>query len=215
MARATRVPRLAALAAAGVLALSGCGIHPGKAAVVGSSDISVDEVDTTAAVVCVVDQSVGGVQSIARRKAMEFLIGAELIEEFGRDRGQTPTGSQLSASPALDQIQNDAQTLPEDLRQDYIDIITRLVETQQTLINVGFLKAAEDGTGADGALAEGSQQYSAWLADEAPEVSVDPRFGKWEGSALVPGDSSLSVAVSEMATQAGQGVDLPATQVCS
>ena len=222
MARATsprrsglgRRARLTALAGAAVLMTSACGIYPGQAAVVGGTEISPDEVDTTAAVVCVVDQSVGGQQSIARRKAVEFLVGTELIEMFGRDQNALPTGGQVSANPALEQIQQDAATLPADIRQDYVDTITRLVESQQTLVNVGFLAAAEDGTGVDGALAAGSSAYSEWLVDQAPEVTVDPRFGQWEGSALVPGDSSLSVAVSEESQQQG-GEDLPATQTCS
>ena len=211
----SRGMRLTALAGALVLTASACGTYPGKAAVVGDTEISPDQVDMTAAVVCIVDQSVGGQQAIARRKAVEFLVGTELIEMFGRDQNSLPTGAQISANPALDQIQRDAAALPADVRSDYVDTITRLVESQQTLINVGFLAAAEDGSGVDGALAAGSAAYSSWLVEDAPEVIVDPRFGQWEGSALVPSDSSLSVAVSDGARQAGGGADLPVTQSCS
>ena len=113
MARVNRRrARAAAAAAVGALALAGCGIHPGQAAVVGGTDISPEQVDETAAVVCLVDQTVGGVQAVARSKAVEFLVGAELIQRFGASEGALPTPGQLSQSPALEQIQNDARSLP-------------------------------------------------------------------------------------------------------
>ncbi|QWC84229.1 hypothetical protein KLP28_11590 [Nocardioidaceae bacterium] len=211
-----RARAAAAAAAVGALVLTGCGIHPGQAAVVGSTDISPEQVDETAAVVCLVDQTVGGVQAVARSKAVEFLVGAELIERFGASEGALPTPGQLSQSPAIEQIQNDARSLPAAVQQDYVDTITSLLASQQTLVNVGEQRVdPAEQANPDAALAAGSAAYSEWLAAESPDVSVDPRYGEWDSGRLVPGDSSLSVAVSDGALAADGGGELPATQVCS
>lgn len=214
-----RVLGAAALATSAAV-LTGCGIHPGSAAVVGSAEIAPDEVDRAADVVCLVDQTVGGVQAVARRKAVELLVGTELIQMWGRAENALPRGSQIS--PALQQAERDAQLLPARVRQDYLDIVERILAAQQIRFNVGQqeLGSQSGSIGSEGAvdeaLAAGAEAYDEWLAQSAPEVSVDPRYGSWEGGTLVAGDASLSVAVSDEARQLAGGTgQLPPTQLCS
>lgn len=219
MRPAIRRTTTAALAAA-ALAFTGCATGgSGTAAEVEDEVITADQVDRTAAVVCVVDPPPGGSFRTARSRAMDFLIGTALVQQYGEEVGAEPTDAQVSNSPQLQQINRTARQLPAEVREDYKTVLRRVVRAQAVLIVSGTQLLQGQGSTQitpEQAGQVGSQDYAAWLQANEPDVDVDPRFGRFEAGALASGDGSLSVAQSSLAKQLLRGeAEVPASQSCA
>jgi uncharacterized lipoprotein YajG len=215
------------LAVAATLALSGCGaMHPGAAAVVDSTSISMAQVDALARGVCSASKNqtstTGPMPSRnARQVAVQILVDSELSRQFGEKRGITPNPSMVSAAEA--QFAQSIDALPPGQRADFRQAVRESAEGQLTVVEAGRRSLEAQGAqniSQNQALAEGSrlrQQYERGI-----EVEVDPRYGAWTKGNLQPGGAELSVPVSAQA-RAGDNAkppaswvtQLPASQKCS
>lgn len=229
--RAARRPvRTAAVAVAaiGMLALSGCGLRPGVAAEVGDRTITKEQVEDVASALCAANLTPGpGGQapqlpsSGARAGALQVLLDAELARQFGEAEGVEADQAQVAA--ALAQNEPGIAALPEDRQDAFRDALRAYTEGQLMLIEAGRRSLRSGGTTEvtdDDAFAEGRRLQLAYV--EGLDIEVDPRFGEFDEGQLVPGSPSLSVAQSEFAVAAGSGqpdqsfvAQLPTTQLCS
>jgi uncharacterized lipoprotein YajG len=214
------------LAVAATLALSGCGaMHPGAAAVVDSTTISMSQVDALARGVCSASKSQTSTGQMpsrnARQVAVQILVDSELSRQFGEKRGITPNPSMVSAAEA--QFAQSIDALPPSQREDFRQAVRESAEGQLTVVEAGRRSLEAQGAqniSQNQALAEGSrlrQQY-----EQGIQVEVDPRYGAWTKGNLQPGGAELSVPVSTQA-RAGDNAkppaswvaQLPASQKCS
>lgn len=217
-----------AVAAVGMIALSGCELQPGVAAEVGDRTISKEQVEDVAAALCAANLTPGpGGQapqlpsSGARAGALQVLLDAELARQFGESEGVGADQGQVAA--ALAQNEPGIAALPQDRQDAFRDALRVFTEGQLMLIEVGRTSLFATGTtefSDDDALAEGRRLQADYVADL--DVEVDPRFGAFAEGQLVPGTPSLSVAQSEFALAAGAGnpdpayvSQLPSSQLCS
>lgn len=231
--RPTRARRttVGALAAAALLALTACsGVRPGTAAEVGADRISHDEVDEVASALCAANLSSAAAQGAprpdlpsvgARVGALQVLVDSSLARQFGEAEGAEADPGQVSATLA----QNEAgiAALPADRQDAFRDALREFTRGQLLVIDVGrasLASAGQPGATEDQALAEGRRLQAEFV--EGLDVEIDPRYGDLSEGTIVPGNPSLSVAVSQAATDAARGgaspefaASLPATQLCS
>ncbi|HET6625218.1 MAG TPA: hypothetical protein VFG63_02410 [Nocardioidaceae bacterium] len=228
--RLGRKTKLSALAAAAVVALSGCGaLHPGAAAVVGSTTISHDAVDGLAAALCTanVKGAEAGGQATQfstrsnREGALQVLLESRLSHLFGEKRDVE--ANRQTVSQALAQNETVIQALPEDESADYRQALKDYAEGQLMLVEIGRKSLQDQGkTGVteDQALAEGHKLRNKFA--KSLDVEIDPRYGNFSDGTLKSGGTSLSVAESDDA-RAGEKAEpaadfvsgLPASQRCS
>jgi len=215
---------VAAVAAATVL--SGCGTHPGAAAVVGDATITTDQVDAAALTLCSANRSGGQATGelssrAARQAAVQFLIDSELSHQFGEDRGVEADQGEVSATVAENAAGIEA--LPENQREDFRELLVGFRESELILTEIGRASLQEQGNdqpAPEEASSEGARLRMEWAA--SVDVEVDPRFGTYAEGALAPTSGSLSLPVSDSA-KAGSAADpgeswvadLPASQKCA
>jgi hypothetical protein len=220
-----RIVKVSALVAGAALALSGCGLHPGAAAVVDGVTISDSQVDDTAAALCSNTLANAKAQGQpkpalasrgARQAAVRFMVDAELAREFAKAKGITPPQSDVSA--ALAQNEQAITALPKDLQPVFRDFLRGYVEEQLILREAGRKSLGGSPTD-EQAITEGSRLRQKWAS--SVDVEVDPRFGTWTKGTLAASGGSLSVPVSRSAS-AGANTNpsadwvsgLPASQTC-
>lgn len=225
--RLGRPTRTTSLIAGAVLLLSGCGLHPGAAAVVGDTTISDDQVDEAAAALCAANLAGAAAQGQprpelatrgARQASLSLLIDSELSHQFGEANGIEP--SQAEVSRAVAQNQQTVDALPQDQREGFLTLFRTYVEGQ-----VIVQQAGEQAVGAAAAPEEvrtaGIQQRNEWLTEQGIEVELDPRYGEYADGGVAGSSGSLSVPASDGAV-AGNSTepspdwvsDLPLTQKC-
>jgi hypothetical protein len=223
-----RTVRLSALVAGAALALTGCGMHPGDAAVVGGDTISGAQVDDAAAALCSANITGAKAQGQpapdlatrgARQAAVQLLIDTDLSQQFGKARGVTPDQAQVSS--ALAQNRQTLTLLPENRKADFEKILRGYAEGQLILIAIGKQELGDPSASDQKALAAGTQARDKWAKGNV-DVEVDPRYGEWSGGSLHTATGSLSVPVSERAVSganmdpdAGWVAGLPSSQKCS
>lgn len=217
---------LSAAAAVAVL-LSGCGsVSPGTAATVGDETITVDQVDDAAAAVCssVERELKSGSQVVAMSQMKQYALsllaaaaeGRQIAEEYDIDPGATVERQRA-------QFEAQAETLPEDLRDDYVAVMS--AETLVTAVLTEAGREALEAEGVEGSTTDeigqrGSDIFATW--PDSNGIEVDPRYGlELVDGRLQQVDRSLSVPVSETAL-AGAAADpepayvrsLPQSQRC-
>lgn len=222
---------LAAVAAAGLFALTGCGsLHPGTAAVVGPATITHDEVDAVADALCSVNIAGAEAQGQpapdlatkgAREAALQVLLDSELSRLFGESVGVRPNNQQVSQ--ALAQNEAGIAMLPEPEKADFRQALKDYASGQLMLIEAGRQSLREQGqqdVTEDQALAEGQRLRSEYV--KSIDVELDPRYGTFQDETLRPGGDTLSVATSRQARAANAPEpsaewvsSLPASQKCS
>jgi len=223
--RPRRLSRFTVLAAAGAMALTGCGsVHPGAAAVVGHDTITEGQVDALAQGLCSANGASG--QQLASREArqgaLQVLLDTELSQQFGQKRGASPNQQQISQ--ALARSSRTIAALPKDERPAFKDALVRYWEGQLMLMDIGRKSLEAQGkthvTPAQ-ATAEGNrlrQQYVKTIS-----VSVNPSLGSFRRGTFQPAtnNGSLSVPASESARQGNSAnpdaswvASLPASQQC-
>jgi hypothetical protein len=218
------------LAAAAMVALTGCGaLHPGAAAVVDSTTISHDTVDSLAEALCTANlegaKAAGQARDFStrstRESALQVLLEAQLSHVFGEEENVQP--NRQLVSQALAQNKDLIDALPEDEQDAYRDALEEYASGQLMLVEIGRASLEEQGQDNvpdDQAIAEGQRLRSEFV--KTIDVEVDPRYGTFSKDTLQPGGTSLSVAQSENARagdKAEPGTDfvsgLPGTQRCS
>jgi hypothetical protein len=195
---------MVAVAATGLL-LSGCGgARPGVAVEVGDQEISTGRVDEAADHMCTAlgDQfeaegttvpmgfvRQGVVQLMTLRAQAE-----QIAEEYDVEPGST-YGS------AVAQQERTAAAMPEEVRDDYVELTSANALAQDVLEQVGRIKLEEQGV-AEPTLEQVSQAgvdvFNVW--PDANGVEIDPRYGLENiDGVLTPVDTNVSVAVSDAA----------------
>jgi len=191
--------------------LSGCGVagtefHPGVAAQVDGSRISVSKVDDVAGSYCdAIESQLQGQRQALPLSYLRSGVAGELALRAAAE--QFAAEHQVSAGTLYDQkvsqLQSATSTLPADQvsavieiesAADYISGVERAVGEQQ-LRQQGT--SQPDPTAAQKA---GKQAFVSWLGQQ--DVQFDPQFGvEIKGDQAVPVDTSVSFALSEPAKQ--------------
>lgn len=172
-----------AVALAAVLALGGCadGTHPGAAAVVGDTEISVQQVDKTSRAVAT---ALG--QEVPPAEVVGGFVRTELVDQTMARRSISITPAETAK--ALEELRIDPQVVARlnaggPQARDFLDDFVRST--------LGTAKLGGGRSAADNqALAAGRAR----LLEEAKSIDVviSPRFGKWTGEQLTADSGSLS-----------------------
>lgn len=223
----SRFGRPAILVAAAAVLLSGCGAgsSPGVAAKVGDEEISMSRVDSASQALCQSQESSlrdnGQVVAMrqVRRLVVTLLADAATARQVAAEYDVSP-GPEVGRESA--QWESVARTLPEDSREDFIEVMTSQVLKQSVASQAGEASLLAEGVTdptPEEAAARGADIFGTWPDSEGLEL--DPRFGL----AVADGqyqlaDTDLSVAVSDLATAASNDADtehpktLPENQRC-
>jgi len=204
--------RLAAFGLAALL-LAACGpVHPGAAAVVDGTRISMSDAEDLAQVYCAVSlvnaQQQGTDEidnTLIRRQAVSDLMAGTLADQIARERGFEIEVPALTAADR-DQI--------GELFGDDADAVFELIDRNQRTNAVALELARESGadvTDEDAALQAG-HELLARAADEA-DISVDPRFGLSDAGRQIAETGSLSVPSVSLDATASE--DRPAALKCT
>jgi hypothetical protein len=184
------------------MALAGCGLHPGTAAVVGSERISHDQVDDVARAVCSANLATAQVSNQpppalptrgVRELAVRILVETELSKQYGEEEGVTANPREVSEAVA----QNEAglAMLPEEQRESFRTTLRDYAEGQLILIEIGR-QSLGDVTD-DEAIAEGMRLRGEYAQNI--DIEVDPRYGRFDRGTFKRGGTSLSVPASDRA----------------
>jgi hypothetical protein len=196
----TRLRTAATTAVAGLL-LTGCGsASPGVAVKVGDEELSVRHVDSVTANYCT---AVGDLESevpmaVVRRYVVQLLTlrsqASQIAEDYGVEPGSTYR-SHLAQERAV------ADTKPEEVRQDYLELASASAYAQDVVDQVGRIELEEKGVAeptAEQATQAGIDVFNQW--PDVHGIEVDPRYGlDAVDGVLTPVDTNTSVAVSEEA----------------
>ncbi len=232
--RPNRLAGLVGLAAVAAMALTSCGaeLQPGTAASIGDTRIAQADVDDLVVAACAFSAAdreaqgsgEGPTASIAflRTTITQQLIQTELSEMVAAERGLTVNDSTVTALAAGSELPAGMDDDDAELIGDFFEDRARSL-LQQAVI--GANERDESVTVADESLTQQDVDAAQEVLAEAAAdegVEVNPAYGSWDGSAVVPSSGSLSDPVSETARAAFEGLsgdaaalaDLPASQVC-
>lgn len=189
------------------LLLTGCAgsVSPGVAATVGDETISVDRVDAAAAHMCEAlgDQLRGNgtvvPMGVVRQGALQLLAlesqSRQIAEEYGVEPG-------AAYQRELAQLERTAAGLPEEVREDYVEVMSANALANDVLEQVGRASLTAEGftdPTVEQVTQAGTDIFTSW--PDTHGVEVDPRYGlEMVDGALTPVDTNLSVAVGETAT---------------
>lgn len=200
-------------AAATTLVLAGCGsVHPGAAAVVGDTTISMERADEVASVYCklsVLSAAEGTPIDNAdvRRQAVTDLVVGVVAQEMAEDANIEVNPSSYEITPT--QRQEIAQSFPDG---DLDLVVQAINESQHTFAiaeQLGAQSIDDPDAEAEQLRDRGVRLIQAELARR--DVRFDPRFGIKSDGTQKAATGSLSVPVDAESDQEG----LPATQQCS
>jgi len=201
------------VAAATTLVLAGCGsVHPGAAAVVGDTTISMERADDVASVYCklsVLSAAEGTPIDNAdvRRQAVTDLVVGVVAREMAEDADVTVNPSSYEITPA--QRKEIAQTFPDGELDQVVQAINESQHTYAIAEQLGAREVDDPDAEAEQLRDQGVRLIQAELARR--DIRFDPRFGiKGDGTQKAP-TGSLSVPVKAESDQEG----LPATQQCA
>lgn len=191
---------------AAALMLSGCAgsASPGVAVEVGDDTISTQRVDAAAAHMCTAleddfsSQNTVVPMSFLRTGVVRLLTlssqARQIAEEYGVEPGP-------SYARDVAQRERTASVFPEEVRADYVEIMSANALANDIVEQVGRAKLAAEGF-ADPTVDEigqaGADVFATW--PDAHGVDVDPKYGvQLVDGELVTTDTNLSVAVGELA----------------
>lgn len=220
--RRTALPAVATTAA---LMLSSCGgTAPGVAASIDGAQITDEQVDDFAEVLCAIGGVPGGEAGAptktARFASLQILMGNELTA----DLADIDDVSSEQVAAILDQMAPARELLSEGEAETFDQVAQEFARAQAAIVELGRESLEEAGGPGQvqdqAAFAEG-QRLLGEHAQEA-DIEVDPRFGEVVDGILQPSSGSLSVPVSELAVagssaEAGEELAgmLPASQKCA
>ena len=196
------------------LLVAGCGsVHPGAAAVVGDTSISMARADDVATVYCQLTLLSAGQgtpvgNADVRRQAVTDLVVGVVAREMADDADLTPNPSSYEITPA--QRKDIAKEFPADQLDLVVDTLNDAQRTYAIADLLGAKKIDDPDAEAEQLRDQGLQLIQAEVARR--DVRFDPRFGIGrDGTAKAP-TGSLSVEVKAPdPDQKG----LPATQQCT
>lgn len=202
--------RLVPVALVCAVALSGCAVadtpfRPGVAATVGDESIPSSAVDDLALEFC---DAVSAQLEAQDQELPLFLftngianqvVVRSAVDQLAADYGVETSEGYLAQ---LDQVEAEAQSIPEEHREAFIEVQSTPAYIGDLLIQVGSAALEEeggDGGDAASAQARGEELLTEWFL--ANDVEIDPRYGVGivEGQPQTV-DTQLSVATSDLAT---------------
>ncbi|WP_233712591.1 SurA N-terminal domain-containing protein [Kribbella turkmenica] len=191
MSRGRRLRAIGA-AVASVLLVGGCaaGTHPGAAAVVGTTEITVGDVDTTSRAV---SAALG--QEFNSTVALGELVNNALVAEVSKQRSVTVSDAETAEAAKL--VVND----PTAFAKFEADPVARDFLRQVAAAAVATIKLG-GGTGVKDPKVQVAQQAGVQAVKEASKdvkVEISPRFGQWSDGRI---DSKISGSLSEESAQA-------------
>lgn len=197
----TAAPTWLTVGVAGLL-LTGCGsASPGVAAQIGDEELTVRDIDSATAHYCtsVEEQLESPVpMSFVRQYVVQLLTLRSQADQVADDYGVT-AGSSYENDVA--QRQGAAATLPEEVRDDYIELTSTPAYAQDIVDQIGGIVLDDQGIAeptSDQVTQAGLDVFNQW--PDANGVDIDPRFGAASvDGVLSPIDTNTSVAVSEIA----------------
>ncbi len=206
------------VAAAMTVVLAGCGsVHPGAAAVVGDTTISMERADDVATVYCRLTVLSAGEgtpvdNADVRRQAVTDLVAGIVAREMAEEAGVTVNPSSYEITPA--QRKEIAQAFPDDQLDTVVEAITDSQRTYAIAEQLGAREVDDPNAQAQQLREQGVQMIRAELARR--DVRFDPRFGISGDGSQKAATGSLSVPVEAPAeTPESEQEGLPATQQCS
>jgi hypothetical protein len=177
---------------AAVLLVGGCaaGTHPGAAAVVGDTEITVGDVDTTSRAV---STALG--QDFNSTVALGELVNNALVAEVSKQRAISISDAETAEAAKL--VVNDA-TAYAKFEADPVarDFLQQVAAAAVATIKLG------GGTGVKDPKVQVAQQAGLQIVKEASKnvtVDISPRFGQWTDGRI---DSKISGSLSEESAQA-------------
>lgn len=189
--------------------LSGCAgsASPGVAVDVDGQTISVAEVDRGTAAVCTsVEPDLRGAgNTVALGNVRQFVVtllaASEQARQLADEYGVKP-GPEFSRQ--VSQLRLTSQAFPEEVREDYVEVMSAEPLVTSVVDAVGRASLEQDGV-ADPTVEEISQRgqdlFQSWPDQHA--IDVDPRYGlAMVDGQLQPADTNLSVAVGDVAKSA-------------
>ncbi|MGW6280006.1 hypothetical protein [Kribbella sp. NPDC055071] len=188
----TRRLRALGVAVATVLLAGGCaaGTHPGAAAVVGGTEISVGDLDKTSRAVTT---ALG--QDFTSTLTLNQLVINALLEQIRQQKSVQVTDAEIAAETKT--VVND----PEAYARFQADPLTRDFLNQVAAGQVTLLKLG-GGTSFNDPQSQAQQQKGGVAAQEAAKsikVSIAPRFGQWSDGAI---NTTISGSLSAESAQA-------------
>lgn len=186
----TRLRALGVVAAT-VLLTGGCaaGTHPGAAAVVGKTEISISDVDNTSRAVTT---ALG--QNFNANATLNTLVTNALVAEVARQKSITITPAETAES-ALSAVGDDQATYAKFQGEaDTRDFLNAVGNAQVIALKLagGGIKDLQDQT----KLQQGS--IAVREAAKSIDVTIAPRFGKWSDGAI---DNTISGSLSKESKQ--------------
>jgi hypothetical protein len=183
---------VAGAALASVLLLGGCaaGTHPGAAAVVGGTEISVGDVDKTSDAV---QKALG--QPFTAATTLSELVNSALVAQVADQRSITVSDAEIT--PAMKAVVGDQAVYEKFVADPVANTFLRDVAKAA----IGTIKLG-GGTGiTDPNVQQAQQAGLVALRDASKNIEVDiaPRFGKWSDGRI---DGKVSGSLSEESAQA-------------
>ena len=186
--------RLGAIGAAVAMVLlaGGCaaGTHPGAAAMVGNTEISVGDVDKTSRAVTT---ALG--QDFATSVTLSELVNNALVAQVGEQKGITVSDAETAEAAKL-VVSDEASYQKFQENELTRDFLNQVAAAAVTTIKLG------GGTGVNDPQAQQKQQDGMAVVKDASkniDVSIAPRFGQWTDGAI---DGKVSGSLSEESDQA-------------
>ena len=186
--------RLGAIGAAVAMVLlaGGCaaGTHPGAAAMVGNTEISVGDDDKTSRAVTT---ALG--QDFATSVTLSELVNNALVAQVGEQKGITVSDAETAEAAKL-VVRDEASY--QKFQQDTVsrDFLNQVAAAAVTTIKLG------GGTGVNDPQAQQKQQAGIAAVKDASKdikVTIAPRFGRWTDGAI---DGNISGSLSSESAQA-------------
>lgn len=208
------------------LVLSGCGsATPGVAATVGDEQLTVRAIDTATSHYCtaISDQlkaegpyPMGTVKQYVVRVLALRSQTMQIADDYGVEPGSTYRN-------AVAQLQGTLATMPEEVRDDYLEVESTSALANDIVTQVGAIVLDDSGASdptSDQVTQAGVDVFNQW--PDVHGIEVDPRFGlKAVDGSITSVDTSTSVAVGTTATDGLAGTagsefvrSLPSTQRC-
>lgn len=214
--RTRRLRSLVLVAAASTMLLSGCaGAHPGVAAQVGDTTITMQTIDDDAATFCTAVRpqlgtgqtptavSMGFIRTIVLQNALTQATAEQMAAEFGITPGP-------DYATALRSAELQASALPEEDRPTFAKLIAASTYQADITGQIAKQQLIDAGTAEPTQEQIGQAAAKVWADYVArTDITIDPRFGL-AADLNAPQDGSVSYPVSKQAKSGdkSEGFDL-------